>query len=104
MRQSAPSNAVFSYIVKIPKGKVTTYQAIAKACGIKSPRYVGYILHHNPNPGEIPCHRCVRSDGTIADGYAFGGRDKQIKKLKEEGVSMRNNRIASSSIILRTRP
>lgn len=80
------SDKIYSIVKQIPKGKVLTYKKIAQKTGIKNPRLIGTILHKNTNPKTIPCHRVVRSDGTIAKGYAFGGKSEQIKKLKTEGV------------------
>ena len=43
----------------------------------RSARYVGYALHNNPSPGmgleDIPCHRIVFKDGSMARSFAFGG-------------------------------
>ena len=90
---SAVWQCVYKTVEQIPTGKVLTYTAIAKVCAIRTPRYVGYILHRNPKPETIPCHRVVRSDGTIAEGYAFGGREAQIKRLVAEGIELTHGRI-----------
>jgi methylated-DNA-protein-cysteine methyltransferase-like protein len=77
---------VFDIVQQIPAGKVATYKQIAQLAGLKNPRHVGKILHQNPSPDIYPCHRVVRSDGTVADGYAFGERFAQIALLRQEGV------------------
>jgi O-6-methylguanine DNA methyltransferase len=77
---------VFDTVAQIPKGKVATYKQIAQLVGLKNPRHVGQILHKNPSPDKYPCHRVVRSDGSVADGYAFGERFAQIALLRQEGV------------------
>jgi len=76
------------YIItsKIPKGKVSTYGAIAKAVGSRDARRVGHALHANKS-NLVPCHRVVFSNGSLAPGYAFGGPDAQKKKLIAEGVN-----------------
>lgn len=76
---------VFELVAQVPKGKVTTYGELAKAVGIH-PRQVGQILHHNEAPEKYPCHRVIKSDGSIASGYAFGGPGKQQEILEKEGV------------------
>ena len=48
---------------------------------------MGYALHVNPLPGEIPCHRVVNRFGGLAPAFAFGGADVQRKLLTAEGVS-----------------
>lgn len=84
---------VFRLLKLIPKGKVATYKQVAAAASIKNPRVVGSILHGNIDPIAFPCHRVVRSDGTIAAGYAFGGKKGQIDKLEKEGIIIRNEKI-----------
>lgn len=85
---------VFEQIKSVPKGRVTTYGDIAKRLYI-SPRQVGRLLHLNPNPEEYPCHRVVKSDGSIATGYAFGGQKVQIDKLTREGIEIRKGKIVN---------
>ncbi len=76
---------VYDLLLTIPRGKVATYGAIGRRLGI-NPRYVGRILHVNPNAPRVPCHRVVKSDGSLAGGYALGGNDGQRKCLEGEGV------------------
>lgn len=82
---------VYKLVRQIPKGKVTTYGAIAKKLNI-SPRVVGYILHLNPNGKETPCHRVVNRQGRVAPGYAFGGEGKQKELLEKEGVIFKDEK------------
>ncbi|MFQ5452534.1 MAG: MGMT family protein [Candidatus Paceibacterota bacterium] len=87
------NKTVFKLIATIPKGKVTTYKLLAQAAGISNPRTVGQIIHHNLHPEKYPCHRVVKSDGSLATGYAFGGAAAQKSKLTKEGMAFLNNRI-----------
>lgn len=87
---------VFAMVKAIPRGKVSSYGAIAKTLGI-GPRQVGQILHKNIDPETIPCHRVVHSDGSLAGGYAFGGEDKQREKLESEGVRFVNGKVTEIS-------
>lgn len=78
---------IYEVVKKIPHGKVATYGQVAAAAG--NPRWsrvVGYALHSNPSPGEIPCHRVVRKDGRVAQSFAFGGEGVQRMLLEGEGV------------------
>lgn len=78
---------VYAAVKRIPKGKVATYGQIAMLAGNpRASRVVGYALHHNPRPGEIPCHRVVNREGRPAPGFAFGGPGIQRKMLEREGV------------------
>lgn len=82
----------------IPRGKVTTYGKIAKKLGI-GPRQVGQMLHKNPDGKMTPCHRVIRSDRTIAEGYAFGGEFKQRERLTEEGIVFVRGKILKAFVI-----
>ena len=79
------SEDVYSMLLTIPKGKVSTYGDLAKALGNPSAsRHVGRILSKNPNPIKVPCHRVVMSNGKIG-GYALGTQKKK-ELLQNEGV------------------
>lgn len=87
------SNIIYSIVKKIPKGKVLTYGTVAKLSHRNNPRLVGRVLHNNPNPALIPCHRVVNYQGRVSKNYAFGGGKAQLEKLQEEGVVVKNGRI-----------
>jgi len=74
---------VYRQVKKIPKGKTATYSEIAKRAGT-TPRVVGFALHKNPDPKNIPCHRVVFKDGSLSKSYAFGGIETQREKLQSE--------------------
>ncbi len=78
---------VYGLVKKIPKGKITTYKEIAKALN-SSPRAVGQALKRNPFPINIPCHRVIKSDGSLG-GYK-GKVNSKLKKelLEKEGVEI----------------
>ncbi len=72
----------------IPRGKTSTYKDIA--CMIGRPnacRAVGTVLKKNPLPITIPCHRVIRSDGSVGwyAGKASGGTEK-LRLLVKEGA------------------
>ena len=74
---------IYQVVCSIPRGKVATYGHVAMLAG--NPRWsrvVGYALHVNPRPGEIPCHRVVGADGKLV-GYA-GGLDVKTFLLNLE--------------------
>lgn len=82
---------VYSVLREVPKGKVVTYGQIAKLLGApNSSRAVGYALHHNPKPIEIPCHRVVNREGRLSGNFAFGGKNAQAKLLEAEGVPVKD--------------
>jgi methylated-DNA-protein-cysteine methyltransferase-like protein len=82
---------VYSFVSKVPKGKVTTYGAIAKIVGA-DPRVIGFALHANSDPKNIPCHRVINSKGQISKGFAFGGPDIQKDMVEKEGIMFVENK------------
>ena|SRR3990167_605841 len=83
----------------IPKGKVLTYSRVAEIAGVKNPRIVGNILHKNPDPEKIPCHRVVNSQGKVAKNFAFGGAEGQVEKLLDDGVEVQKGKIDLNKFI-----
>lgn len=80
---------VYEVVKRIPKGKVMTYGQVAACCGSpRASRAVGYALHNNPNPDEIPCHRIVNRHGYLSGRFAFGGIDAQRQLLLNENVEV----------------
>jgi methylated-DNA-[protein]-cysteine S-methyltransferase len=70
---------------QIPRGRVSTYQLIARHLGKKGgARAVGNALAKNPFPLIVPCHRAIRSDRHL--GGFQGGRDMKRVLLKQEGI------------------
>ncbi len=75
---------VYRLTSMVPKGKVTTYGAIARALGV-SPRFVAAALKANPRPVAVPCHRVIMSNRTLG-GYSYGGAEVKRRLLEAEGV------------------
>lgn len=85
---------VYRATAMIPSGKVSTYGAIARFLGKPgAARAVGGALHVNPFAPKVPCHRVVKSDGSLG-GFA-GGPKSKINILRREGVICKNNRIVN---------
>jgi len=74
----------------VPKGKVTTYSAIAHALDSRAYRAVGSAMRKNKDP-EVPCHRVVLSSGKLGN-YNKGPKLK-AELLEKEGVRIRNGKI-----------
>lgn len=82
-------NAVYEFVKRVPAGRVVTYGDVARAIGSpRASRQVGWALHCNPQQGVIPCHRVVFADGSLAPGFAFGGREVQKAILESEGIEV----------------
>ena len=83
---------VYAILKTIPAGKIMTYGQVAERLGNKNlARTVGNILHDNPDPANIPCHRVVNAKGKVAEHYAFGGAEAQRAKLEAEGIVFEQN-------------
>jgi O-6-methylguanine DNA methyltransferase len=77
-----------SVVRSIPKGSVMTYQEVAAKAGSPgASRAVGSLMKANHDP-SIPCHRVVRSDGSIGEYNRAGGSKTKWSRLEEEGVDM----------------
>lgn len=87
---------VYRLCRKIPKGKVSTYKALAAALKTKAYRAVGQALRNNPYAPEVPCHRVVAYDGSL---YGFQGKTKgaAIKRkqqlLEKEGLQIAHGKV-----------
>ncbi|HEV7424108.1 MAG TPA: MGMT family protein [Candidatus Paceibacterota bacterium] len=83
---------VWMAISKIPKGKVITYKELATKIGKpKAIRAVANAVGANPMAPLIPCHRVVRSDGTLGGYSGKGGVKTKRVLLIKEGVDFNKN-------------
>jgi len=84
---SSFTERVRAVVRTIPKGETRTYKEVAIAAGLPgAARAVGTIMAHNYLP-DVPCHRVVKSDGSVG-GYNRGGVDTKRALLRDEGVSV----------------
>ena len=79
----------YALLRSVPRGKVTTYKALAEALGTHAYRAVGNAMNKNPYAPRVPCHRVIASDGSLG-GFASGVK-KKITLLKKEGIEIKNN-------------
>ena len=99
LNAAAMKEQVYEFVKSIPRGKVATYGQIALHLGNRNfARVVGNILHDNPDPEHIPCHRVVNSHGQLSRSYAFGGIEAQRRLLESEGVVFKNNQVVDLSV------
>jgi len=89
---------VWQLLKKIPRGRVTTYGAIARKLHSKGYRAVGMACHRNPYTPVAACHRVVCSDGSIG-GFGSGVK-KKIHILEREGIKVRKNKIVDFEKVL----
>ena len=80
---------VWNYLKKIPRGKVKTYSEVAKSIGKPlAVRAVANAIGKNPLAPQIPCHRVIRSDGSLGGYSGKGGIKTKKLLLKKEGVTL----------------
>ncbi|HEY5001280.1 MAG TPA: MGMT family protein [Candidatus Cryosericum sp.] len=80
--------SVWSLAAKVPRGRVTTYGAIARALGSPgAARTVGWAMRATPAGLGVACHRVVNARGELSPEDVFGGPDIQRSVLEREGVT-----------------
>ena len=84
---------VWNAMKEIPRGEIRTYTEIAVQIGHpNSARAVANACGQNPYPPIVPCHRVVRSDGSLGGYSGVGGVETKRRLLSEEGVSITPSR------------
>lgn len=84
---------------KIPKGRVTSYGAIAKSLGVaKSSRMVGWALKKSGMEIEfVPAHRVLNRNGLLSGKNAFSSETRMQELLEEEGIEVLNDKVVRFS-------
>lgn len=85
------NNKCYKKVSLIPKGMITTYAEIANSLDSNAYRAVGNAMAKNHKLISVPCHRVIRSDGSLG-GYALG-INKKIQLLKKEGIQIKDNKV-----------
>ena len=84
--------AIYELVKVIPKGKVTTYGAIAAALGKpKGARLVGYAM--NACDKSLPAHRVVNRNGMLTGKIHFPGPDEMANRLRADGIQVEKDQI-----------
>jgi methylated-DNA-protein-cysteine methyltransferase-like protein len=86
---------VYEVVRLIPKGRVTSYGAIAIALGTKlSARMVGWAMNaaHNANP-KIPAHRVLNRNGLLSGKMHFATPTQMQELLEKEGIKIKNDQV-----------
>jgi methylated-DNA-protein-cysteine methyltransferase related protein len=87
---------VFEVAKLVPKGRVTSYGAIAAYIGMKrSARMVGYAMNASHSDKSIPAHRVVNRNGMLTGKHHFKGPDEMQKRLEKEGIKVKNDKIVN---------
>ena len=89
---------VLLQLLKIPRGRVSTYALLAESIKCNSAQAIGQALKLNPWAPEVPCHRIIKSNYYVGgfQGHSDGEYlTKKIKLLADEGVSIDKNGLLS---------
>lgn len=86
---------VYDVVAKIPKGRVTSYGAIARAIGSpQAGRMVGWAVNQSfTDRGFLPAHRVVNRNGFLSGKRHFGGSSVMQQLLESEGIEVANDQI-----------
>lgn len=88
-------NQVYQVVLQIPKGRVTSYGAIAKFLGAaRSSRLVGYAMNGAHSlPFDVPAHRVVNRNGVLTGKNHFASPTKMAELLQSEGIVVVDDQI-----------
>lgn len=88
-------DSIYDVVRAIPKGRVTSYGAIAAAIGAASgARIVGYAMNnsHGAKP-KVPAHRVVNRNGLLTGKHHFSPPEKMQQLLEKEGVQVKEDKV-----------
>lgn len=84
---------VFEVTRRVPRGRVTTYGAIADYLALGSARMVGWALHNSLSGDGVPAHRVVNRKGELSGRNHFPTPTMMQELLEQEGVTVLENRV-----------
>jgi methylated-DNA-protein-cysteine methyltransferase related protein len=103
-RRTAPEEnpaleAIWHVVCAIPRGQASTYGAVARAAGLPGrARQAGLALRVAPKELNLPWHRVVGAGGRIVFAKSSYQYREQARRLRAEGVLVKNGRVASSAL------
>ena len=97
--ERAALEALWQMVCAIPRGRVSTYGAVARAAGLPGrARQAGYALKVAPRSLNLPWHRVVAAGGRIAFPVGSVEHREQTRRLRAEGVAVRAGRVPPSAM------
>lgn len=92
--------AIWDVVAMIPLGKVLTYGEVARAAGYPGrARQAGYALRMMPADLQLPWHRVVGAGGRIVFPPSSSQHREQDRRLRSEGVAVKDGRVARSAML-----
>ena len=90
---------IWNVVSAIPRGQVSTYGAVARAAGLPGrARQAGFALRVAPEELNLPWHRVLGAGGRIVFPASSRHYKEQARRLRAEGVSIKDGRVAASAI------
>jgi methylated-DNA-protein-cysteine methyltransferase related protein len=91
---------IWDIIAQIPRGQVSTYGNVARAAGLaRGARQTAYALRIVPEELHLPWHRVVGAGGRIAFPKSSRHYFEQARRLRSEGVAVRDGRVAPAALV-----
>jgi methylated-DNA-protein-cysteine methyltransferase-like protein len=100
IKQSTFFNDVYEVVKLIPKGRVTSYGAIAKYLGTaKSSRMVGYAMNAAHALTDVPAQRVVNRNGMLTGKFHFATPTRMQELLAQDGVEVKNDQVVKFKVL-----
>lgn len=91
---------VYQVVREIPRGRVTSYGAIAHYLGLKSgARMVGYAMNAAHSMPDVPAQRVVNRQGLLTGKYHFESPNRMQELLEADGVKVENDQVQDFEIV-----
>lgn len=92
---------VYEVVKLIPRGRVTSYGAIARYLGTgMSARMVGWAMNAAHGERGVPAHRVVNSQGLLTGKHHFGGAREMENRLRKDGVKVIKDKVVDFDKLL----
>jgi len=95
MKEPTYHDLVNEVVSHIPKGRVTTYGAIADFLALGSARMVGWALFQGLQTYQVPAHRVVNRKGELSGRNNFATSTLMQELLEQEHVEVQDNRVVA---------
>ncbi len=87
-------SVIYEIVRQIPRGRVSTYGAVAAAIGLKSgARMVGYALNQVVDRDKVPAHRVVNRNGMLTGKFHFNPPERMQELLEQEGTVVKEDKV-----------
>lgn len=98
-KAEAALESIWNVVASIPRGRVSTYGAVARAAGLPGrARQAGFALRVAPEELNLPWHRVLGAGGRIVFPPSTREFKEQARRLKAEGVVVKGGRVAATAL------